>query len=192
VQVGQVAVALADVEAVADEQLVGDGEPDVAYGQILDEPSVGPVEQRHDGERRRAAERERLAEVVEREARVDDVLDDQDMAAGDLLVQVLQEPDACVAARVGVGAVARKLDEVERVEDRDRPRQVGDEDEARLERGDEQRLAALVVVRDLTAELPDARRELLAPEVNLPDRGRQGYDASSRRYRCARRSMSRL
>jgi hypothetical protein len=114
------------------------------------------------------------------------------VAVGELLVQVLQEPDPRVAARVGVGAVTRELDEVERVGDRDRPREVGDEDDARLERRDEQRLTALVVVGDLAAELADARGKLLAREVDLPDRGRQGYDASSRRYRCARRSMSRL
>jgi hypothetical protein len=114
------------------------------------------------------------------------------VAAGELLVQVLQQPDPRVAAGVRVRAVARELDEIERVRDRDRTREVGDEDDAGLERRDEERLAALVVLRDLTPELADARRELLAREVDLPDRRRQGYDASSRRYRCARRSMSRL
>jgi hypothetical protein len=192
VQVRQIPVALADVEAIPDEELVGDREANVPDGEILHEPPVRPVEQGHDGERGRAAQRQGLAEVVQGEARVDHVLDDQDVAVGELLVQVLQEPDPRVAARVGVGAVTRELDEVERVGDRDRPREVGDEDDARLERRDEQRLTALVVVGDLAAELADARGKLLAREVDLPDRGRQGYDASSRRYRCARRSMSRL
>jgi hypothetical protein len=48
-------------------------------------------------------------------------------------------------------------------------REVGDEDDARLERGDEQRLAALVVAGDLTPELGDARSQLLAREVDLPE-----------------------
>ena len=37
--------------------------------------------------------------------------------------------------------------------DPERPRQVGDEDDARFERRDEQRLSALVVTRDLASEL---------------------------------------
>jgi hypothetical protein len=57
-------------------------------------------------------------------------------------------------------AVAGELDEVERVEDRDRPRKVRDEDEARLQRPDEDRFAAVVVARDLGAELANARRQL--------------------------------
>ena len=59
-------------------------------------------------------------------------------------------------------AVAGELDEVERVEDRDRAREVGDEDEARLQRRHEDRLAAGVVAGDLGAELPNARGKLAA------------------------------
>jgi hypothetical protein len=57
----------------------------------------------------------------------------------------------------GVGAVvAGQLDEVDLVRDGNRPREVGQEDEARLQQRDEQELAALVVARDLRAELRDA------------------------------------
>jgi hypothetical protein len=192
VKIRQVPVALADVEAVTDEELVGHGEAHIANGQILDEPAVRPVEEGDNSQRGGAAQGERLAEVVQREAGVDHVLDDQDVAAGELLVEVLEQADPRVAAGVGVGPVARELDEVERMGDGDRAREIRDEDDAGLERGDEQRLATLVVLCDLAAELAYARRELLAREVDLPDRRRQGYDASSRRYRCARRSMSRL
>ena len=59
-QVGQVAEALVEVEAVADEELVGDREADVADRQVVDEPPVGPVEQRRRRQRRGLAERERL------------------------------------------------------------------------------------------------------------------------------------
>jgi hypothetical protein len=48
-------------------------------------------------------------------------------------------------------AVAGELDEVEVVRDRKRTRQIGEEDDARLERADEQRFAAGVVARDLRA-----------------------------------------
>jgi hypothetical protein len=96
-----------------------------------------------------------------------------------------------MATRVAAGRVARQLEEVEPVRDRERAREVSDEDEARLERGDEERLEAAVVAGDLGAELPDARLQLLPGEVDVPQ-PRRPYDASSSRYRSARRSMSRL
>jgi hypothetical protein len=132
VEVRQVAETLLEIEAVAHEELVGDHEADVADGQVLDEPPVRPVEQRHGRERRRGAQRECLAEVVERQPGVDDVLDDQDVTAGELDVEILEQANAGMAARVGAGRVAGELEEVEPVRDPDRPRQVGEEDEARL------------------------------------------------------------
>jgi len=192
VQVGKVAVALVEVEAVADEELVGDREAHVAHRQVLDESPVGPVEQRRRGQRRRVAERQGLAEVVEGKARVDDILDDDDVAAGDLRVEVLQQADPGMSAGVGAGGVAGELDEVEPVVDRERARQVRDEDEARLQRSYEQRLEALVVAREVTPQLADARPQLLTGEVDLAEPGVGAYEASSSRYRSARRSMSRL
>ena len=62
-----------------------------------------------------------------------------------------------MAALVGAGRVARKFDEVDPMVDPERPGQVGDEDDARFERRDEQRLSALVVTGDLAPELPDTR-----------------------------------
>jgi hypothetical protein len=168
-QVREVPVPLLEIESVPDEELVWHREADVADGEVLDEPAVGPIEQRHRRQRRWVAERKRPAEVVEAEARVDDVLDDQDVAARDARVEILQEPDPCVTAGVGVRAVGGELDEVEAVRDVDRARQVGDEDHARLERRDQERLASVVVAGELAAELTDALRELLAGEVDLAD-----------------------
>jgi hypothetical protein len=87
----------------------------------------------------------------------------------DLLVEVLEEADLRVPAGVLAGAVAGDLDEVEVVEDRRRARQVDSEDDAGLERADEQRLEVGVVARDLGAELRDARRDLVGVEVDLAD-----------------------
>jgi hypothetical protein len=62
----------------------------------------------------------------------------------------------------GVGAVvAGELDEVDLVGNRDRPGEVGEEDEARLQQRDEQELALGVVAGDLGAELPDANPQLV-------------------------------
>jgi hypothetical protein len=79
------------------------------------------------------------------------------VAARDLRVQVLEETDAGMAALVGAGRVARELDEVDAVVDAERAGEVGDEDDAGLERGDEQWLVAFVVTGDLAPELADTR-----------------------------------
>ncbi len=50
-QVREVPVAVvAQIEAVADEELVWDGEAHVADGNVLDQAPVGPVEERDRGE----------------------------------------------------------------------------------------------------------------------------------------------
>jgi hypothetical protein len=121
---------------------------------------------------------------MERQAGVDDVLDDQHVAAFDARVEILEEPDrgrpACLFRRI-----AGQLDEVDVVEERQRARQVGDEDEARLQGADEQRLAAGVIGSYLLAELRDPRRDLLGGEIDLADRvvARPAQEASFRPYR---------
>jgi hypothetical protein len=138
---------------------------------------------------------------VERQASVDDVLHDQDVAALDRRIEVLQEADRGRAAGL-VGRVAGQLDEVDMVQDRNRAGEVGEEDEARLQRRDEERLPALVVGGDLGAELGDPGCDLLGREVDLSDpvvtgdlwtcRPQVRQEASFSPYRCPRRSMSRL
>jgi hypothetical protein len=56
------------------------------------------------------------------------------------------------------------------VRHREGAREVGEEDDARLQRRDEERVPACIGRRELLAELPDARRDLVAGEVDLPDR----------------------
>ena len=191
-EVGKVAVALVQIEAVADEELVGDGEADVADRQVFDEPAVRAVEERRGGQGSGLSQRQCLAELVDGEPGVDDVLDDQDVPAGDLGVEVLEQADARMAALIGAGCVARQLEEVEAGRDAQRAGEVGDEDDARLQRGNEKRLEPFVVARDVTPELADARLQLLAREVDRAEARAAAYEASSSRYRSARRSMSRL
>src|SRR4051812_24375550 len=186
-------VALVEIEAVADEELVGDDEADVPDRQILDEAPVRPVEQRRRRERSGLAELERLDEVAECQARVDDVLDDDHVPALDLGVEIFEQPDARRAAELDLRAVAGQLDEVDAVHDRQRAREIREEDEARLERADEDRLATVVIARDLRPELGDARLDLLGGEIDLPDpRICVLYEAIGSLNRSARRSMSRL
>jgi hypothetical protein len=55
------------------------------------------------------------------------------------------------------------------VDDRQRPGEIGDKDDRGLQRGDQDRLATLVVGGDLGAELLDPALDLLPREVDLPD-----------------------
>jgi hypothetical protein len=106
---------------------------------------------------------------VQREPGVDHVLDEQDVLPDDVEVEVLQQPDRARPAGAAARTVARQLDEVDPVDDRQRPRQVGEEDEARLQAADQNRLAARVVLADLLPELGDAALDLVGGQVDLSD-----------------------
>ena len=101
----QVPVSLPVVEAVADHELVGDLEADVVHRDV-DEPARRLVEQRADPERGRVLAAQVPDEVVEGEAGVDDVLDQQDVLVGDARGQVLDDPDQArrLGLRAAVGA----------------------------------------------------------------------------------------
>ena len=174
-KVRQVAVALVEVEPVADEELVRHDEADVPHRQVGDEAPVRAVEERCDRERPRRAQLEQAAQVVQRQAGVDDVLDEQDVAVADVEGQVLEEADPRAAG------VRRELDEVDRVRRADGARQIGEEDGARLQEPDEKQVRALVVARDLAAELRDARRDLRGGEKDVADARVVAQEARSRR-----------
>ena len=112
--------------------------------------------------------RNERGEVMHRQPGVDDLFDEHDVATLDVGVEILEEAHLVVAARLG-GAVARQLDEVERVEDRHRARQVARERDAGLQRADEERLASFVVARQLGAQLLDAGSELVPVEEDFAD-----------------------
>ena len=137
------------------------------------------------------AQGERLAHEVQRQAGVDHVLHEQDVASLDSQVEVLEEP----YSRIGRGLLAcvpGESDEIQCMDDRSRPAQVGDEDDARLQGGDEDRLATRVVGRDLGAQLVHADPDLLRGEIHVPDAAVEIQLARSSLYRSASRAMSRL
>jgi hypothetical protein len=161
-------VPLVQIEAVAHEVLVRNDEADVPDRKVVDEAAVGTVEQRRDGERRRPPELEQLPQLIQGQACIHDVLDHEHVTIRDRSVQILQQPDPLMAARRGA-AVAGKLHEIELVQRSDRSRQIGDEEQGPLERGDEHEVEALVIVGDLGAELADAPLDLLGGKVGLAD-----------------------
>jgi hypothetical protein len=127
---------------------------------------------------------------MHRQPRVDDRVDEDDMPTVDLRVEVLEEADPLV-----VLAVARQLDEVERVVDPRRARELADERDAGLQRADEERLVAGVVARELGTDLADAGADLVGVEEDLTDAlvacRQRAQDAFLSPKRAARRSKSR-
>jgi hypothetical protein len=85
-----------------------------------------------------------------------------------------------VAARAGA-PVARELDEVDGMRDRHGTREIGEEDDARLERRHQQWLSPRVVARDVGPELVHPRRDFASSEVDVADALVEGdYEARSR------------
>ena len=74
-----------------------------------------------------------------------------------------------MAAERRVGAVSGELDELELVRDLQLARQVREEDDAGLERRDQERLALAVVLVDLLGQLGYPVRDLLRGEVAVTD-----------------------
>ena len=74
-----------------------------------------------------------------------------------------------MAAEGRVGAVSGQLDELELVRDLELARQVGEEDDAGLERRNQERFAPAVVLVDLLGQLGYPFRDLLCGEVAVAD-----------------------
>ena len=115
-------------------------------------------EQRAHFERRGIAGAQVLAQVREREAGVDDVLDDQHVAIGEIEVEVLHDPHDTARARRR--PVRRHGHEVELDRKVDRAGEIGHEHERALEDADEQRRVRGVVGGEVLAQLADALLEL--------------------------------
>src|SRR5580704_4053109 len=164
----EVAVALGDVQPVAHDEVARDGEADVAQGD-LDALLALLDEQGADIEALRLARVEVAAEIVERQAAVDDVLDDEDAAALELGVEVLDDADD--AAGLGRAAVRAHGHEVDVDRQLDRPAQIAQEEHGALEDGDEERGLVYVVPGDLGAQLGDTGRQLLLVDEEGADVG---------------------
>jgi hypothetical protein len=189
-EVGQAAVASVEVEAVADEVLVRDGEADVTERKVVDEPAIGAIQEGARCHLARPAELEGLHEIVERQPGVDDVLDDEDIAVRDREVEVFDQTDLRPSPEGPV--VAGEDDEVERMGDGKGPREIGEEDERPFEDGDDDGIPARIVLGQLRAELDDASLDLVLREVDLSDPRVAGlYEARFSLYFWARRSKSR-
>src|SRR5436190_1380420 len=165
--VREVAIALLVIEAIADGEPVRNLEADVTRGQ-LDLAPFGFGQQGADLQRRRVAGAEAAQQVLEREPRVHDVLDDEHVSTLDRGVEVLEDPHH--ARGVGGRAVGGDGHEVHLARDLDVAHEIRQKEHRSLEHADQHQVAALVVARDLGAELPHAVLEVVGLHEDLADR----------------------
>ena len=154
--VAESAALLVVVEAVADDEVVGDLE-----GRIADVERrlqlVGLDEEGADADGGGMAGAYLLDHAPHGAPRVDDVLDDDDVAAREVLVDAHHLLDLTCRRGALIGG---QLDEGDLAGDGDAAHQVGREDEGAVEDGQQQRVAALEVVADLPAQLADAPEDV--------------------------------
>ena len=122
------------------------------------------IEQGGNGDGGRTADTEIVLEIVQRDAAVENVLDEDDVAALDVLIQVLV--DLHGAGGRGLVAVGRHGHEIDRARNGDAAHQVGHEHKAALEHADEQRLTAVKIPGNLGTQLRRARLDLLGGQQN--------------------------
>src|SRR5699024_6505598 len=151
----QVALSFREVQSIAHHELVRDVESDLDEVLDLDLDGLRLAEQGHDGQGARLAVGEVLHQPGQGQAGVDDVLHDQDVAALDVAVQVLQDADdAGGAGGVAVGADGHEL---QLVRDLQLAGEVGDEEDGTLEHADEDE-----VLRDVAVALVNGGSEFAA------------------------------
>ena len=134
------------------------------YSTALDLAAARLAQQARGTQRFRVAGAQHVLQVVKRQPGIDDVFDDNDVAALQRNIEVLEQANLARAFRGG--AVARHGDEVERDRARrHRAREVGEKNEGALQHGDEvQRFALGIFGVDLRGEFVDAPLNLFCGE----------------------------
>lgn len=175
-KVVEVPVALTDIEAVPDHKLVGETE---AYVAKIGFHLLHALFQKEstDLEAGWVASGKVLAQVVEREATVDNVFDDDDVSTSEVDIKVLH--DANDAAGLRCGSVGRHRHEVEFYGKRNGAGDVGHEHDCALEDRNEQWRSAGIVGSDFFAEFSDA---LLNRFVGDEDLTKMGIDIGMRMF----------
>src|ERR1035437_5359609 len=161
----EVSVHLPEVETIPHNERVRDFEADIAE-RDLDEAPGGLVEQGADLDGAWVLTLEIAEQVIQGQAGVDDVLNEQNISAIDWRAQILE--DSYQAGRFGCrSAVARDFHEVDPQRQVDAPHQVRHEWQGTLEDTDERQFVAGIVGADLPSELGHPGLDLLFCQQHL-------------------------
>jgi lysophospholipase L1-like esterase len=143
VGMGQVAVALGVVDAIADDEFVGNVEAD-PFGGDIGLAAAGLVEQGADFHAAGMARVENFQHMLERVAGIDDIFHHQHIAPGDLAAQILQNahfPARCHGIAIGGGFEEIDLDRQVQL-----AHQIGDEDEGTAQQADNHQLVGAGII----------------------------------------------
>ena len=174
----QVAVALAEIEPVADYKYTGDFEPDVIGPDRLDAPRR-LVEQRHDLQTPRVVGGEKTLEVFERPPRIEDILDHEHIQTFDARFEIFGDANGAGGNRPR--AVTRKPQEIHGDVELEVPDEVGHEDPGTFKDPDDVQRPAAEVLVDFPGHRADAPGDFLAGEKQFQPAGGPGlaHDSSS-------------
>src|SRR5450759_3677959 len=166
--VRQVAVLLVQVEPVSDDELRPDRE---AEELDRDVPVLREVllEQRGDPHGPRLPRREEIEDLPERQPRVDDVLEQQDVLSGDVHREVADQLDVPARAGAGVGADLQEVDDDGGLEPLE---EVGEEEDRPFEDDHGGDLTSLVAAVDLQGQLAQTHLNPLFGKQHSVDHGR--------------------
>jgi len=159
----EVPVALSIIHAVADDEVVGDGESDVV-GVDAFKAARRLVEKRGDFEGARAVLEDELAKKSYGEAGIEDVLDEDDVFSFRGLIEVLDEFDGSAGALVL--AVAGDGDEVKGAVNGDAAGEVGKENSRALEDSNKHDALAGEIGVDLATDFGGTAGDLFGSEQN--------------------------
>jgi len=175
------------VETVADNEFVLDLESDIFHGNV-DLTAARLAQQARGSQRFRLAGAQHVLEIMERETRIDDIFDDNDVPALQRGIEILEQANFARALRCGT--IARHGDEVERDGAwRHRAREVGEKHESALQHGHEvQRLAVGIVGVDPRGEFVDALLNVFCGE----ERCHSGANDNMKRFEIITEADARL
>jgi hypothetical protein len=151
--IGEIAVALAEIEAIAHYELIGDVEADVIHG-YLDLPSGWFVEESDNAYRSGSSGGQILKQIVQRKAGIEDVFDQDNVPVFEALVQILENSN--FAAALGGGAVAADGNEVEGDTQINRPDQICVEYAGSFQNSNQVGQLPFIVPGDLGAQFPNS------------------------------------
>ena len=163
---GIVPVLLGVVQTVAHHELIRHLETGQIGGNRLF-PAGRLIQQRHDGDGGRALGGQVVLQEIQRVAGIQNILHHDDVAAGDVLLQVAG--DLHHAGALGAVVVRGDADELDLALDLRRPHQIRHENEAALQHAHKNGILVVETVVQLVAHLPHPLLQLLLRHQNLQD-----------------------
>ncbi len=145
-------MSFGQVQTVSDDEPVCDLETEVVHGHRL--RAGDPLaKERADFERPRVARAKQIEDLPKRSARIDDVLDDDHVAAADIRRQVADETDFPRGARPR--PVGRDAEKIKRDRRADSAREIAEEEHRPLENADEKSGPAAEIAVDRARQARD-------------------------------------